>query len=348
MLGELDIKYSKSEKESLLKGIALFFVVIELFLTFIFYHYYQLEEEHFSEQLFLEMKNYSFFFDDDRFDMDIVPKVKESQLYELYFDNKNLYILVPFPQDNESSLAIFYPLSAYSNQLNKIKNILIWQFSFLSLIAFTISILFSFYALYPLRQALLLLEEFIKDIIHDLNTPITSILINLKMMEKNDEVESIAQSANTIVMLHKNLDVYLKDIAFEEEEFSIKKTLQEQIDFFSSLYDYLDWQVDIEEQVVVSNKNALSRIIYNLLSNACKYNTSKGFIKVSMKSNRLKIINSSYGIKNPSKVFERFYKESDRGLGIGLHIVEKLCNELGIKKEIKVEREVVTLTLLFS
>jgi signal transduction histidine kinase len=348
MLGELDIKYSKSEKESLLKGIALFFVVIELFLTFIFYHYYQLEEEHFSEQLFLEMKNYSFFFDDDRFDMDIVPKVKESQLYELYFDNKNLYILVPFPQDDESSLAIFYPLSAYSNQLNKIKNILIWQFSFLSLIAFTISILFSFYALYPLRQALLLLEEFIKDIIHDLNTPITSILINLKMMEKNDEVESIAQSANTIAMLHKNLDVYLKDIAFEEEEFSIKKTLQEQIDFFSSLYDYLDWQVDIEEQVVVSNKNALSRIIYNLLSNACKYNTSKGFIKVSMKSNRLKIINSSYGIKNPSKVFERFYKESDRGLGIGLHIVEKLCNELGIKKEIKVEREVVTLTLLFS
>ena len=280
--------------------------------------------------------------------MDIVPKVEESQLYELYFDNKNLYILVPFPQDNESSLAIFYPLSAYATQLDEIKNILIWQFAFLSFIALSISVLFSFYTLYPLRQALLLLEEFIKDIIHDLNTPITSILINLKMMDKNEEVESIAQSANTIAMLHKNLDVYLKEITLEQEKFYINKTLQEQIEFFSSLYDYLNWQVDIEEQMVISNKNALSRIVYNLLSNACKYNTSHGFIKIVMRKNRLKITNSSYGIKNPSKVFERFYKESDRGLGIGLHIVEKLCKELGIKKEIAVEGKVVTLTLLFS
>ncbi len=48
-----------------------------------------------------------------------------------------------------------------------------------------------------------MLEEFIKDIIHDLNTPITSIIINLKMMEKNDEVESITKSANAIAMLHQ-------------------------------------------------------------------------------------------------------------------------------------------------
>ena len=321
--------------------------MIELFLTFIFYNYYQLEEEHLSEQLFLEMKNYSFFFDDDRFDMDIVPKVEENQLYELYFDDKNLYILVPFTQDNESSLAIFYPLSAYATQLDEIKSVLIWQFSFLSFIALSISLLFSLYALYPLRQALLLLEEFIKDIIHDLNTPITSILINLKMMEKNEEVESIAQSANTIAMLHKNLDVYLKNSVFEKEQFSIKAPLQEQITFFSSLYDYLDWEIEIEEKIISSNRNALSRILYNLLSNACKHNTSNGFIKIIIKENRLDIINSSYGIKNPSKLFERFYKESNRGLGIGLHIVEKLCDELQIKKELKVENSVVTVSLFF-
>jgi two-component system OmpR family sensor kinase len=186
---ELAIKYSKSEKESLLKGVLLFFVVIELFLLFIFYNYYKIEEEHLSEQLFLEMKNYSFFFDDDRFEMDIVAKAEENQLYELYFDDKNLYILVPFPQDEESSLEIFYPLTTYHAQLNEIKSTLLWQFILVSFVALLISILFSLYALSPLRQALSLLEEFIKDIIHDLNTPITSILINLKMMEKNEEVE---------------------------------------------------------------------------------------------------------------------------------------------------------------
>ena len=321
---------------------------MELFLAFIFYNYYRLEEEHISEELFLEMKNYSFFFDDERFDMDIVDKVADNQLYELYFDKKYLYILVPFPQDENSTLKIVYPLESYYALLNSTRTTILWQFLILSFVALLISFLFALYALSPLRNSLRLLEEFIRDIIHDLNTPITSILLNLKMMERNEEVESISQSANAIAMLHKNLDVYLKDMQFEKEKFSIKEVIEEQVTFFNSLYDYLDWEIDIEEQIINSNRNALSRVIYNLLSNACKYNTSNGFIKIKMQKNRLSILNSSYGVKNPSKVFERFYKESDRGLGIGLHIVDKLCTALEIKKSFKVEDRVVIVELLLN
>jgi two-component system OmpR family sensor kinase len=324
------------EKESLIKGFSLFFIVIELFLLFIFYNYYRLEEEHLSEELFLEMKNYSFFFDDKRFDMDIVPKVEESQLYELYFDNKNLYILVPLFDDTNNSLEIFYPLPKYKSQLKDIQETLLIQFLLLSIIAILISTLFAFYALHPLRNAIILLEEFIKDIIHDLNTPITSILINLKMMKKSEEVDSIAQSTNAIAMLHKNLIVYLKDTEFKKDKVFIKEVIQEQIKFFNLLYDYLEWRVDIDNETIISNKTALSRVVYNLLSNACKYNRTDGFIEIKMKNSTLSIINSSYGIKNPSKVFNRFYKESDRGLGIGLHIVDKLCKELGIERKLEV------------
>jgi len=295
------------------------------------------------------MKNYSFFFDDNRFNINIVSKVKENQLYELYSDKKNLYILVPLPDDKNNSLEIIYPLSKYKTQLVNIQYKLLWQFLILSLIAILISLLFAFYAIGPMRDALLLLEEFIKDIIHDLNTPITSILINLKMMKRDEEVESIAQSANTIAMLHKNLSIYLKDSHLQKERFSIKKVINEQVEFFYSLYDYLNWTLDIEEQYITSNRNALSRIVYNLLSNACKYNTSNGFIEIKMKnSNRLTISNSSYGIKNPSKVFDRFYKEGDRGLGIGLHIVDKLCNELNINKKLEVLDKKVTIILIFN
>ena len=293
------------------------------------------------------MKNYSFFFDDARFDMDIVPKVEDDQLYELYFDKKNLYILTPFLEDENSSLAIFYPLKSYQNLLGDIKHNIVMQSLFLSFIAGVISLIFSLFSLSPMRASLRLLEEFIKDIIHDLNTPITSILINLKMMERNEEVESIAQSANAIAMLHKNLDVYLRNSKFEQERFSLKKALEEQITFFQPLYDHLNWEIEIEECIISSNKNAFSRIIYNLLSNACKYNSSNGFVKIIAKENIISISNDSYGIKKPSKVFERFYKESDRGLGIGLHIVEKLCFELGISKKLEIEDRVVTVVLKF-
>ena len=340
---------SKSQKESLSKSFLLFFMVMELFLTFIFYNYYQIEEEHLSAALFLEMKNDSFLLDNEKFEMDIVPTSPTQQFYELYFDEKQLYILVPFPQDNKNSLAIIYPLESYQQELSHIKEQLLGQLILLSIVALLIALAFSFYALKPLKDALELLEEFIKDIIHDLNTPITSILINLKMMNKSEETKSIAQSANAIAMLHKNLDIYLKESHFKKEPTEVAVVLEEQIAYFKSLYGYLKWECEISPLVIESNSLALSRIFYNLLSNACKYNTSNGFIKIELSQHHLKISNDSYdGIKKPNRVFERFYKEGERGLGIGLHIVEKLCDELEIKKSLELKERVVTMTLSFE
>jgi len=67
------------------------------------------------------------------------------------------------------------------------------------------------------------------------STPITSILINLKMMERNEEVESIEQSTNAIAMLHKNLDIYLKETKFEREKFLLKEIVDKQVKFFRPL-----------------------------------------------------------------------------------------------------------------
>jgi two-component system OmpR family sensor kinase len=227
-----------SEKESLLKSFTLFFLVIELFLTFIFYHYYQIEEEHIRENLFLEMKNYSLFFDDERFDIDIVPRDKKSKFYELYIDDNSLYILVPFPTNQNDLLKILYPKRSYQTLLYKSKISMLWQFFLLSLIAILISLLFSFYVLKPIRISLELLEVFIRDIIHDLNTPLTSILINLKMMDKeSEEVKSITNSAKTISMLHHNLDAYLKEMAFEKEKFKTRKV---NVDFPEHIIMLLD------------------------------------------------------------------------------------------------------------
>jgi len=295
------------------------------------------------------MKNYSLLFDDSnraKYAVNIIQR-DGRELYEPYFDEKSLYILTTIlPSDKENALKVMYPLSEYKKELESIKVKLIRQFLILTVVALLISFLFAIYTLHPLRKAFFTLEEFIKDIIHDLNTPITSILINLKMMKKNDEVESITNSANAIAMLHKNLIAYLKSEKFKRERFDIKKVIDEQVSFFKSIYYYLDWSVEVESRIINSNEGAFSRIIYNLLSNACKYNRPDGYIKIYSTDSGLVIENSSYGIKRPNKIFKRFYKEGDRGLGVGLHIVKKLCRELDIKIKLNIKDKYIVKVIL--
>ena len=42
-----------------------------------------------------------------------------------------------------------------------------------------------------MREALYLLEEFLKDLIHDLNTPATSILLNAKLLKRRGEFAEV-------------------------------------------------------------------------------------------------------------------------------------------------------------
>ncbi len=115
------------------------------------------------------------------------------------------------------------------------------------------------------------------------------------------------------------------------------------MEFFKSLYYYLDWSINIESLTIESNSGAFSRIVYNLLSKQAwlRYNVRGGFIRVYSGEGSLTIQNSSYGIREPSKIFNRFYKEGDRGLGMGLHIVDKLSRELNITLNLSVDVKIL-------
>ena len=318
--------------------------------------------------IFLEIKNYSLNHEDKRFNTKVTKKEKEQTFYTLYEDKNSLYILVPSPdtskkemmtimspsgmimvpyaKDATEVLKIWYPKVAYESAITQIKYTQLLKFSLFALGTLLLALLAAWYTLRPLRDSLHLLEDFIKDIIHDLNTPLTSILLNLKMMDAEDEeIQSIRTATQTIEMLHQNLDAYLREQKQSQEQFSLNEVIDRYVAFFTPLYDYLDFEIDIKETQLFTNKQSFERIIYNLLSNACKYNTSNGNIKISLEGTRLSIRNSSYGVSNPHRVFERFYKESERGLGIGLHIVDKLCTALYIDKAFSVDGTDVIVTL---
>ena len=78
--------------------------------------------------------------------------------------------------------------------------------------------------------------------------------------------------------------------------------------------------------LIVTNSDAMNRIVDNIINNACKYNKKNGSVWISIhpQNHTLHIEDNGKGIESPEKVFNRFYKEHERGLGIGLHIVKKL------------------------
>jgi len=327
---------------------------------FIFYDKVYNETAYIRNNIFLEMQNYSLGLDDERFNMEVVPKKQKEKLYTLYEELNSLYILAPVsdaekkemmmvvtpageimvPYSNNATEVqkVSYPRVDYLDRVTQMQHRLLWKLLLFTFCALIVSLLAAWYTLRPLRSSLRLLEDFIKDIIHDLNTPLTSILLNLKMIEsENEEIESIRTATQTIEMLHHNLDSYLKEQKQSEETFTIDEVVEKYVAFFTPLYDYLNWDVQIEKLTLSTDKQAFERIIYNLLSNACKYNTSEGKIEISLNGSLLSIRNCSYGVSHPDRVFERFYKESERGLGIGLHIVDKLCRTLQIDKKFTLE-----------
>ncbi|NPA53532.1 MAG: sensor histidine kinase, partial [Aquificae bacterium] len=96
-----------------------------------------------------------------------------------------------------------------------------------------------------------------------------------------------------------------------------------------SIYPYVKVEKNLKDVYKKLDKTAFKRVVSNLLGNAFKHNLPKnGWIKIYLDEEKLVIENASKPIKNPQKVFDRYYKEGQRGLGLGLSIVKKLCDEM--------------------
>lgn len=153
---------------------------------------------------------------------------------------------------------------------------------------------------------------------------------------QNNKIERIQKSVATILHLQANLRLYLENTPLQKEEFDIGALIDERLQEIAMNYKELRLENRVKNKRLFTNRGAFVRILDNLLINAAKYNTKEGSIEVYLEGeNTLCIKDSGKGIKNPSKIFDRFYKEHERGLGIGLHIVKKLSTELGMKLRVE-------------
>ncbi len=335
---------SKVELESFLKSFILFFSSLGILAAVLFYINYTKDVQTLDEKLFDEMRLCSYDLKCTKFSIDFLQKNKQ-KLYTLYKNDDGLRSYYPIPNSQKYIMLLKFSKENYSHELQKLQNKAVVDFLTVLGIILVLSVLFSIYALYPLRNALLLTQEFIKDILHDFNTPLATLRLNTSMLKKelgeNEKIVRIEQSVENVLHLQEHLRSYLFNHDMQKEKFELKKVLQEQVQMLEKNYPDITFIIDIENTTLFTNKKAFIRIINNILSNAAKYNRTKGSVTITYntKTHSLFIKDTGKGIKNPKMVFERFYKEQERGIGIGLHIVKKLCDELGIDIEVKSSKE---------
>jgi len=204
----------------------------------------------------------------------------------------------------------------------------------------------------PIENERMRLDNFIKDTTHELNTPITALMIctekNTPRSEKN--MERIYLSATRISEIYKDLThIFLESKTNKKiQPIHIDKIIIKEIEYFELLASKKDISIilDIQETTINIDKEDFKRILSNICSNAIKYTNRKGKISLILKNKKLSIEDTGIGIDLSKKenIFNRYYRATtqDGGFGMGLNIVYKICEEYNIKIEVNSKPKVGT------
>ncbi|MEA3456618.1 MAG: HAMP domain-containing sensor histidine kinase [Campylobacterota bacterium] len=209
----------------------------------------------------------------------------------------------------------------------------------------------------PMRESIEMMNSFIQDTTHELNTPISTILTNLELIETlhkcdaKEEMQRIEIASKTLSRIYDDL-TYLKlhhNYHRDIQPINLSKLLKERLLYFSAA-------IESKKIVLVENRGSgitlnidrddAIRLIDNLLSNAIKYNRTGGTLEVLLTSGELKIGDSGIGIeeKELKVIFERFKRanKSEGGFGIGLNIVYELVQTYSFEISIESKPEIGT------
>lgn len=200
-------------------------------------------------------------------------------------------------------------------------------------------------ALKPLESKITMLNSFIKDFTHEINTPLSVILLSIEQLEKQQNIDTtkfarMKLAAKTLSQTYSDL-IFLTfpdTISNEEERIVMKEAIRERLEYFRLFFErkQIALSVDLQgDESLMASKSKINKMLDNLISNAIKYNKKGGSVSVNLKGRALSIKDSGYGIdeKNLTKIFERYarFNSDQGGFGIGLSLVKSICKEYHIE-----------------
>lgn len=331
------------EKTSLIKFTLIYFLTTAIFVIVLGYLYFYQQKHLTLKQTATHMFQYSELLAKTNFQHEeagFTYHFEQNQKVAFEFPKKiGTHYIKAFPiAKKEGYIVVYRDAKDVDNEIYKIKVFTISLQITLLLLLLALSYFLAKQALKPMKDVITHLDRFVLDLIHDLNTPATSILLNTNLLmehendpKKQKRLNRIVLGANTISSLYKNLELLL-DHKLEKENIHLKTLIEHKVEDFKFLYPHIAFHVTIEKDAqLYTNEKAISRILDNLFVNGCKYsNEEYAQIWISFAEGCLSIEDNGKGVKYPQKVFERTYKENDLGHGIGMHIVHRLCDNLNL------------------
>ena len=204
------------------------------------------------------------------------------------------------------------------------------------------------------RRAEIASKKMLSNISHDIKTPMTVILGYLEIMRINgkstDELlGKIEQKAENVMELINQFFTLAKlesgDMAMELSKIDICEICRESILDFYEILTSNDFQVDIDVPelfiYIQGNKDAVQRILFNLVSNVVRYGVDGKylgvFLRADEKSVYIDVTDKGKGIDKQfaNSVFDRLFTLEDsrnrniQGNGLGLTIAKNLALQLG-------------------
>lgn len=197
-------------------------------------------------------------------------------------------------------------------------------------------------------------KKMLSNISHDIKTPMTVILGYLEIMRLNSSGENemllkVEQKAQRVMELINQFFTLAKLEAGDTEitisKIDVCEACRENVLDFYELLTQKEFQVDVdipEEAVFVrGNKDALQRILFNLISNVVRYGSDGKYMGMFLRSDEkyiyIDVVDKGKGIERAfaQNVFERLFTMEDsrnreiQGNGLGLTIAQNLAHQLG-------------------